>query len=169
MEEPMFKRPSAGSVLLTAALMTGALSSAACNRGAEETIPVAEMRGESPITELERPVSVTGCLRGGEAPETFVLTTSRADDADRTTTYALNLPPEMQARDVRDHVGEQVAIEGIVRSQQAIAGYTRPAPAAGQPVGTAGEPTVQTTTELAVDELQVNQLRPLGEPCLDDR
>jgi hypothetical protein len=163
----MFNRPSAGTALLTAALMTGALSAAACNRGAEETVPVAEMQTETPVEHLERPVSVTGCLLAGEAAETFVLTSSRADDG-RTVTYALNLAPGMQAMDLRDHVGEQVAVEGVVRAQQAVTGYTPSAPPAGEPVGTTGEPAVQTTTELAVEQLQVEQLRPIGEPCQDD-
>jgi hypothetical protein len=165
----MLKRTSAGPALLAAALMTGALSSGACNRGAEETAPVAEMQMETPVRSLETPVSVTGCLRAGEARETFVLTSSRADEEGRTVTYALNFVPGTDAQDLREHVGQQVAVEGIVRAQQTVAGYAPSAPAANEPVGTGGEATVQTSTNLAVEQLQVNELRPIGQPCGDDR
>jgi hypothetical protein len=165
----MSKSTSAGTALLTVALMTGALASGACNRGAEETTPVAETQTETPVQNMETPVSVTGCLRAGEARETFVLTTSGAEDAGRTATYALSFAPGTNVEDMREHVGQQVAIEGVVRAQQAVAGHTVAAPAAGDPVGTAGAPTVQTSTELAVRQLQVTELRPIGEACGDDR
>jgi hypothetical protein len=164
----MSNSTSAVTALLTAALMTSALASGGCNRGAEETMPVAEMQTETPVEHMETPVNVTGCLRAGEAADTFVLTTSRAEEPGRPVTYALNFEPGT-TQDVREHVGQQVAIDGVVRAQQAVTGYTPSAPAANQPVGTAGEPTVQTTTELAVRQLQVNNLRPLGEACGDDR
>jgi hypothetical protein len=165
----MSKSTSAGTALLTAALLTSALASGACNRGAEETTPVAETQTQTPVQHLDTPVSVTGCLRGGEARETFVLTASREDEPGRPVTYALNFEPGTATEDLRDHVGEQVAIEGVVRAQQSMSGYSPAAPAAGEPVGTAGEATVTTQTELAVRQLQVTDLRPLGEPCSADR
>jgi hypothetical protein len=163
----MSKTTSTGTALLTAALMT--LASAACNRGAEETVPVAEMQTETPVQPLETPVTVTGCLLAGEAAETFVLTSSSVEDGGQTVTYALNFAPGTEAEDMRAHVGEQVAVEGVVRAQQAMAGYTPAAPAVNEPVGTAGEPTVQTETKLAVRQLQVSELRPIGEPCGGNR
>jgi hypothetical protein len=165
----MSTRTSAGTALLTAALMTGALASTACNRGAEETMPVAEVQRETAVEGLERPVNVTGCLRAGDAAGTFVLTSTEAADQGRTMTYALNFRTDMNDEELREHVGEQVTVEGIVRSQQSASGYTPGAPAANEPVGTTGTPTVQTTTELAVQQLDVNELRPIGEACGQDR
>lgn len=156
-----------GAALLTAAVMVGGLSSAACSRDAEETAPVAEMQTETPVQHLERPVAVQGCLRAGEAPDTFVLTSSKAEQDGRTITYALNYAADAQPADLDDHIGREVHVEGVVRAQQGVKGYTPAAPAASEPVGTAGEPTVQSTTALAVRQLEVTSLRPLGEACGD--
>jgi hypothetical protein len=155
-----------GPVLFTAALMIGALSSTACNRPAEETAPLAETQAASTVEGLNRPVTVQGCLRAGEGGTTFVLTSSHAEDGS-TRTYALNYAAGTAPADLRDHIGNQVEVEGVVRSQDAVTARTPTTPAANDPVGTAGEPTVQTTTELAVQQLDVQALKPLGEACPD--
>ncbi|CAN5506239.1 hypothetical protein BH23ACI1_BH23ACI1_24200 [soil metagenome] len=165
----MSHKSFSGTALFTATVMVGALASSACNRGAQETVPVAEMQTESPVHVMERPVSVQGCLRAGEGGTTFVLTSSRAEDDGTTATYALHHPADMVPADLREHVGQQVHVEGVVRAQQALTGYTPSAPPANDPVGTGGEPAVSTTTELAVHQLEIKTLRPLGEACGDDR
>lgn len=156
-----------GAALLTVAVMMGGLSSAACNRGGDETAPVAEVQTETPVQHLERPVAVQGCLRAGEAANSFVLTSSQAEQDGRTVTYALNYAAETPPTDLREHIGRQVHVEGVVRAQQAVKSYTPAAPAANEPVGTGGEPMVQTTTALVVQQLEVTSMRPLGAACGD--
>lgn len=163
----MSHKSLSGTTLLTAAVMLGALSSTACNREADETAPAAEVRAEGPVQELARPVTVLGCLRAGEGGTTFVLTSSQAEQDGTTRTYTLKYPAGMEPADLREHLGNRVQVEGVVRAQQAISGYTPSAPAPNEPVGTGGEPTVQTATELTVLQLEVKTLRPLGDACGD--
>ena len=156
---------SARRGLLALALAAATVSAGACNRGAQETVPVAELQSQTPTQEVNAPVNLTGCLMAGDAQGTFVLTTSEAQEQGRTATYALNYPAGLQPEDLREHVGRQVAVQGVVQTQQGVTAHTPGAPAASDAVGTAGQPTVATTTELAVRHLQVETLRPLDQAC----
>lgn len=147
-----------------AALVLGGAAGSGCGRDADETAPVPEGRSAQVVDNLARPVTVTGCLRAGESSTTFVLTTSETREG-QTRTYALQYPPETKPEDLRDHIGRQVQVEGVVRSQQAVTGATPSTPPANDPVGTGGDPEVRTTTTLAVEQLEVRTLRPLNEAC----
>ena len=65
---------------------------------------------------------------------------------------------------LRDHIGRQVEVSGILNAQQRIAtrSTTDPAPTA---TGTAGTPEVSTTTQLDIKRLDVQRVRPVGDEC----
>lgn len=157
----------AGSALIAVLALAGATMSAGCGRDAgDDVTPVAQGQTERAIENLARDVTVLGCLRAGEAANTFVVTASEAGPEGTTRTYALSYPAD-QPEDLQEHVGGQVEVQGIVRAQHAVTGATPSTPPANEPVGTGGEPRVQTTTTLAVEQLEVRTLRPLGEACAE--
>lgn len=142
---------------VTAAAVAATLSVASlgCNR-ADDTTPVAETQTQAART-TNQPMTVSGCLRAGEAAETFVLITGGTDVA----TY--NLVGD-ESVNLRDHVGRRVQVDGVLTAQQQTA--TRAAaPAANQPTGTSGTATVETRTALDIRQLEVRSVRPVGEDC----
>jgi hypothetical protein len=155
----------AGSAVLAVFALVGAAASAGCGREADEAAPVAQQQAERSIDNIARNVTVQGCLRAGEAANTFVVTTSEAEQEGSTRTYALNYAAGSQPEDLQEHVGKRVEVQGVVRSQQAVTGQTPATPPANEPVGTGGEPRVQTSTTLAVEQLEVSALRPLADGC----
>lgn len=163
----MSQNRRAGSALLVALALAGAAVSAGCSKDADDAVPVAESQTQRATDNLARNVTIEGCLRAGEGATTFVVTSSRAEQDGSTRTYALNYPTNAPPADLRDHVGRQVVVEGVVRAQDAVTGVSAPTPPANDPVGTGGAPRVQTTTALAVEQLEVNALRPLDEACPD--
>lgn len=150
---------------LAAVLTLAAAVSAGCGRGADEATPVAEQQSERSIDNIARNVTVQGCLHAGEAANTFVVTTSEAEGDGSTRTYALQYAAATPSGDLHAHVGKQVEVQGVVRSQQAVSGRSPATPPANEPVGTGGEPRVQTGTTLAVEQLEVSALRPIAETC----
>jgi hypothetical protein len=150
----MHKRhPLAMTAVLIAGLSFGA---SGCNRGDRST-PVAESQTTTPERATNQPMTVAGCLRAGEAAETYVLTTSGTD----TATY--NLVGD-EAVNLRDHVGKQVTVEGILTAQEETA--TRAAaPAADRATGTSGTPTVETRTAVDIRRLEVRAVRPTTDDC----
>src|SRR5690606_10457732 len=83
-----------GFILVTASV-------AGCGRE-EPEVPPAAAQSQS-TSETERPAMVTGCLRAGDAADTFVLTTSRAEDGTKPVTYHLTGDPGVN---LQDHIGE---------------------------------------------------------------
>ena len=59
----------------------------ACNRG--EQTPGAETQTATPLQKTNAPVTVSGCLRAGDASDTFVLTAARTATSEQTATYQL--------------------------------------------------------------------------------
>lgn len=139
---------------LTAA--AAAAGSTACRQN-DPKPPVAETQTATPVQTGNQPMTVAGCLRAGEAADTFVLTTGGTDVA----TYAL-VPRENA--NLRDHVGHQVELSGVLVAQQQV-GSRATAPAAGDPTGTSGTPQVSTRTTLNVREIEVNSVRRAGGEC----
>jgi hypothetical protein len=67
---------------------------------------------------------------------------------------------------LRDHIGQQVEVSGVVRSEQEMASASPSRPAANDAAtGTSGTPTVQTRTQLQVRQLEVNSVKPAGGKC----
>ena len=135
---------------------------AACNR--EARAPVAESQAATPVTAANQPTTVKGCLRAGDAADTFVLTGERAARGQQTATYQLN---PQQGVALADHVGQQVEVSGVIVAQQEVTAQTSAQPA-GKATGTSGTPSVSTATELDLKQLNVHQIRKLDDSCPDE-
>ena len=108
------------------------------------------------------PVTVTGCLNAGVLAEsTFVLTVSESSGGSQAGTYQLS---SAQNVNLKDYVGQEVTVNGIVRAQQQI--VSQGAPVEERPArGTSGTPTVETKSEVDVKQLQVTSMTPTGKNC----
>jgi hypothetical protein len=104
---------------------------------------------------------LTGCLRGGDAEDTFVLTTSATADGNAPATYQL---AGVNGASLRDQIGRRVEVSGVVRAQQETESQAT-GPAANKPTGTSGKPKVETTTEVDIKRLDVSNVKPLGDHC----
>ncbi len=155
----MHRTPIFSAAALAAALVAGTFS-AACGND-DKAAPAAEMQSQTPVQPTNQPTTLTGCLRAGEATGTFVLTTSQTAQ-EQTATYQLT---PAQNVDLTSNIGQRVEVKGVVRTQQEIAARTKATPAADRATGTSGTPAVQTTTEVAIRQLDVSTVRPLGERC----
>jgi hypothetical protein len=109
-----------------------------------------------------QPISVTGCLRGGLADNTYVLMASQTTGgATDTATYQLTARDE---DNLRQYVGQKVQVAGTLRTEQEVASNgvaTEQKPAKG----TSGTPTVDTKTEVDVKRLDVTTITPTGSRC----
>lgn len=142
------------------ALVLASVFAVGCNRE-EPEVPPAQMQSEQ-SDRLNVPTKLVGCLRAGEAADTYVLTTSLPEDGMRTATYELRGSGGVN---LQEHVGSTVEVAGVVRDQQHIATKETPQPAGQQAKGTSGTPAVQTTTQLAVRTLDLQSVRRVGEAC----
>lgn len=143
-----------------AALVAAVAVTAACS--SEPEVPPAQSQTQT-TQQLNTPASLTGCLRAGEAANTFVLTAS-ATSADNSTPATYELTGS-GGTDLREHVGRRVEVNGVISEQQHVATREPAQPADQKATGTTGTPTVQTSTQLAMRTVQVNSVRPLGESC----
>lgn len=135
--------------------MVAALS-AGCRR--EQPAQVAESQTQSPVLAPNSPATLAGCLRAGEAADTFVLTTT----GQQAATYHL-VPDE--GVDLREHIGRQIQVDGIIREQQRTTSTAAATPADDKAVGTAGAPTVATRTQLDMKRFEVSTLKSIGGDC----
>jgi hypothetical protein len=145
-------------IRMSVALATLTVAAGACRQKATPTDETLTTTGEQPRLQ---PITVTGCLRAGEAENTFVLTTAQAAGAGETATYQLT---GLEGVNLRDHVGHQVEVSGTVRSEQDMASRSPDVPAT-RARGTSGTPVVRTETELQVKRLEVSVLKPVGGEC----
>lgn len=143
-------------------MLIAVAAATACNR--KEPAPAAETQTATPVQTANAPTTVTGCLRTGDASDTFVLTAARSTSGEQTATYQLHPADGVK---LAEHVGQQVAVTGILRAQQEVQSRSTSQPA-GKATGTAGTPTVSTSTELEIKQLNVQQVKPVGEKCPDD-
>ena len=132
---------------------------AAC--GGKPDAPPAQSQ-TSTTQQLNAPATVTGCLRAGEAANTFVLTASATGDGATPATYQLEGAADSN---LQTHVGRRVEVTGIIAEQQHVATREAPQTADQRATGTSGTPTVQTNTQLAVRTVQVKAVRPLDGSC----
>ena len=147
---------------LLCGMLIAAAAVSACHR--KEPPPAADTQTATPVQTANAPTTVTGCLRAGDASDTFVLTAARSETGEQTANYQL-----YPAADVKlaDHLGHQVAVTGVLRAQQEVQTRSTTEPA-GKPTGTGGTPSVSTATELDIKQLNVQQVRPTGEKCPDE-
>jgi hypothetical protein len=135
----------------------------ACHRG--ERTAATETQTATPMQTTNAPVTVTGCLRSGDASDTFVLTAERTNTSEQTATYQLH---EYQGVKLAEHVGRQVQVSGILRSQQEVSTRST-TEQAGKPTATSGTPAVSTSTELDIKQLNVTEVKPVADHCPEER
>ncbi len=146
--------------IAAAVILTAGLAATGCGRNDTDTTPAAQTAATTPPQPLNQPETVTGCLRAGEAADTFVLTAPQTSTGAQPITYALVSTGNI---DLAGHVGERVSVRGTLESQQQAT--TESSARAAKPTGTAGTPTVQTETALTIRRLDVSTVQPLGDRC----
>jgi hypothetical protein len=151
------------TLMLTAAFCCAVIvAGTGCGGDDKPTAPPAEATVQTPAVPQNKPMTLTGCLRAGEATDTFVLTTAQTRDSAETATYHLT---GVQGVNLRDHIGHQVEVNGVVRSEQQMASASPSREADRKATGTTGTPTVQTRTELQVRQMEVKSIKPTGQKC----
>jgi hypothetical protein len=148
-----------GRIAGTVAVAATAAFATACTRTSAPAPELATKTAEQP---LNQPKTISGCLRAGEAPKTFVVTASIADGSTSTATYQLFAKPEI---DLSTYVGQNVEVSGTVRSEQRVAtsGTAEEKPAKG----VAGTPTVETRSEVDIRKIDVTSVKSTGSRCED--
>lgn len=142
-----------------AAVLAAAVS-VGCGR--EEQAPAATVATQTPEQQMSMPTTVTGCLRAGDTADTFVLTAAQAG-GEQTATYQLT---GANAANLREHIGRRVEVSGMLTGGQSVELRSTTDPATPAPAATTGQqPAVSTTTELAVRQLEVREVRPLEGDC----
>jgi len=151
-----------GYARTVAAIAAVSALGAGCSRAKQAQPPAAQSQTQTPVQTLNTPESVTGCLRAGDAADTFVLTTSQTDDGRPPVTYAVVPTPGVN---LTEHVGERVAINGVVREQQSTTTASASAPATDKAQGTSGTPNVQTTATLQMRRIEVSAINRAAGDC----
>ena len=143
-----------------AALALVSAATVGCNRS-EPQAPPAQSATQT-TQPLNREATVTGCLRAGDAADTFVLTTSQTENGVNPATYQL---AGSGGVNLRDHVGNRIEVTGTLTEQQHTATTDARTPAPQQAEGTAGKASVQTGTQLAIRRMAVTAVRSAGGKC----
>ena len=153
------------AVFSSAVFVTSALAGCSRSGSEQKNVPAAEVQTRQPAQSVNKPLTVSGCMRAGEAADTFVLTTSATADGQAPATYQL---AGASGVNLRDQIGNRVEVSGVVRTQQESQSHAS-GPAANAPTGTSGTPRVDTTTEVDIKHLDVSNVRPLGQKCESDK
>jgi hypothetical protein len=150
------------SALVLSGFILVAGSVAGCG-GDEAEVPPATTQSQA-TSEPNTPTTVTGCLRAGDAADTFVLTTSRVEDGATPATYQLTGDPGVN---LQDHVGKRIQVTGIVdrQAQFAVREAPKPADNATGTAGSAGTPTVQTGAQINIQRLNVTSVKAADGEC----
>lgn len=158
------------TTLSLVAIAYAGVSATACKRSDRAATPAPQVQTQTPVRDINQPMTVTGCLRAGEASDTFVLTSSEQKDGMTPSTYLLisNNDANNNAS-FRDNVGKRVEISGTLSTEQQTSALTPAEPARNsarnKPTGTSGTPTVESQTQVDMRQFQVSSLRSLGERC----
>jgi hypothetical protein len=149
------------SVIVIALVCGFAASTTACSRSGKQTAPAAEIQAQTPVQQPNQPMTVVGCVKAGEATDTFVLTTARTTTGEQTATYQLL---GGHGEELRNQVGRRAEISGVLTAQQQTVSLS-PTATADKAKGTGGTPTVSTRTDIEMRRLDVQSVRPLGDRC----
>jgi hypothetical protein len=145
---------------LTLAGLIVASAFAGCSRDEPEAPPAqAQSATTSPAGQ---PTTVTGCLRAGDAENTFVLTTAQTVDGTPAATYHLSGSAGVN---LQDHIGKRIEVSGVIDQQARVATREPAQPADDKATGTAGTPTVQTGTQLSLERLDVTSVKRADGDC----
>ena len=145
----------AGPMLVCVTIAVGA-----CKPADEKMATATDVQTQS-AQPANIPLTVTGCLKAGQADDLLVLTTARTEGSGEAATY--HLVGDETAK-LREHIGRRVEVNGTVQAQQETASRTTARPEE-RPTGTSGTPTVQTRTEIEIKRLSVSSATPLDEKC----
>jgi hypothetical protein len=154
----MKRKYQAGEYVVIACIAVAAVG---CSRN-ESSPPPAQVQSQSTLP-ANSPTTVTGCLKAGDAPASYVITTARTEGGTETATYQLmgNV-----GANLADHIGQQVEATGVIRQTHELASTERARPAETEGTsGTAGKPVVETRTEVDIKRLEVSAVNPLGSRC----
>ena len=158
----MLRYHSLKAVMICGAVVAAA-ASGACGRE-EQTLPPTEVQSQA-TQPANTPMSASGCLLAGETANTYVLNAAQADGSAESATYQLVAGPGV---DLQEHVGHRVKVNGTMEMRQSATTQTVATPAAtngNAGSGAAGQPTVQTRTDVAINRLTVQSVAGLGEEC----
>ena len=158
---------------LAALALAGCASVVGCGGGGEKTaVPPPEVQTQA-AQPANQPTTVNGCLKAGDAPDTFVVTAARTGGSSDTATYQLI---GGQGVKLADHIGRSVQVSGVVRETQELESRARAD--ASQPAATSGgagsggeanaggsKPVVETRTEVQIKRLEVSEIKPTGDRC----
>jgi hypothetical protein len=156
----MVLRTTLGRFVAAGALLALAAGSGACNR--EPEAPVARIEMTTPLAKPAEPMEVRGCIRAGEAANTFVLTAAVTETGMPAANYALTGAQDV---DLSQYVGNHVEVHGVIteaqqRTTASATDFQEP-----EERGTTGTPAVATTTEVQFRELEVRRIRPVEGSC----
>jgi len=143
-----------------AGLLFAVVAIGACSR--RQATP--ELQTTSGNVARNQPVDVSGCLRAGDAEDTFVLIASQnAPSENAASTYQLKGPARL---DLKSYVGKTVEIVGTMRAEEAVtsdSGVTQEKAAKG----TSGTPAVETKTQLDIRQVSVDSVKPISDRCAE--
>jgi hypothetical protein len=145
-------------VFLSSTVLVAVLASG-CTRQDEAVAP-ADPTTASEAQPRNQPMTVTGCLRAGEAGDTFVLTAAATEGSQHPGSYQLVGDTDS----LGDHIGHRVEVSGTLESEQELAARTK-AVEPEQPKGTSGTPTVETKTTVELRRLEVASARLIDGEC----
>jgi hypothetical protein len=66
---------------------------------------------------------------------------------------------------LRDHVGRQIEVQGILNAQQQVASRSTTDPAPNATGTSCSTPSVSTTTNLKIRRFDVQQVKSVGKEC----
>ena len=130
-----------------------------CARQDDATAP-ADPTTASEAQPRNQPMTITGCLRAGEAGDTFILTAVATEGSQQPGSYEL----VGNTDSLGDHIGHRVEVSGTLESEQELATRTQ-AVEPEQPKGTSGTPTVETKTTVELRRLEIASARLIEGDC----
>ena len=134
----------------------------ACGRNDEKAaVPPAEVQTQA-AKPANQPTTVSGCLKAGDAPDTYVVTAARTEGSTDTATYQL---VGTQGVKLADHIGHAVQVSGVVRQTQELESRARAESPKPEATTGAGKPVVETRTEVEIKRLEVTEVKPTGDKC----
>lgn len=145
--------------LLLSSVALSVVLTCACARQDETATPPEPTTASAP-EQRNQPMTVTGCLRAGEAANTFVLTAAGAEGAAEPATYEL----VGASAQLADHIGERVEVTGRLAAAQDLRSSTS-ATEADKAKGTTGTPVVETQTKVEMRRLEVSGVKPISSDC----
>ncbi|MGH9310310.1 MAG: hypothetical protein ACRD1U_13105 [Vicinamibacterales bacterium] len=156
----MYRKRIVSSFVFPAAL-AAAVAVGGCGES-EDPKTVSEAQSQTG-QRTNQALTIAGCLKAGDAENTYVLTAARTAGSQDTATYQLE---GEAAANLQDHVGERVEVTGTMNAQQEVASRTTAEPQADErPTGTSGTPQVVTKTEVDIKRVSVASVKPLAEKC----